>query len=401
MTKEHRSRMKQIQTLVLVLMIFVAAHSYGQTFEELEFGTDSTFEVATWNIEWFPKDGQTTVDYVAQIIEALDVDLIAMQELDDTDMFDQMMGSLQDYVGYYESGWFAGLAYIYKPGAIEINDIYEIYTTEEYWNAFPRSPMVMDLTFNGENIFVINNHYKCCGDGVLDYGNSGDEEYRRYMANELLKQYIDVNMPDSKVILLGDLNDILTDAVGNNVFQMILNDTENYLFADLEIEQGSSSNWSYPTWPSHLDHILVTSELFDALENDGSAVSTIRVDDHFPGGWWSYDGAVSDHRPVAMRLDFSVESTVDILARERLRLTAYPNPFNPKTVVSYKVLDEGFVNLSIFNSRGQKMSVLVNTILTEGVYRAEWDASGLPSGPYFAKLTVNGFTKTHKLMLIK
>jgi len=27
-----------------------------------------------------------------------------------------MMNSLEDYVGYYESGWFAGLAYIYKPG---------------------------------------------------------------------------------------------------------------------------------------------------------------------------------------------------------------------------------------------------------------------------------------------
>ena len=393
--------MKQIQTLLLLLMIFIAAHSSGQTFEELEFGTDATFEVVTWNIEWFPKAGLTTVGYVSQIIEALDVDLIAMQELDDTDMFDQMMDSLEDYVGYYESGWFAGLAYIYKPGAIEINDIYEIYTTEEYWGAFPRSPMVMDLDFNGENIFVINNHYKCCGDGVLDYGNDSDEEYRRYVANELLKQYIDVNLPDSKVIVLGDLNDILTDAVENNVFQMILDDTENYLFADWEIGQGNSSNWSYPTWPSHLDHILITNELFDALENDSSAVSTIKVDEHFPGGWWDYDAAVSDHRPVAMRLDLSTVSAVDILSPDRLHLTSYPNPFNPNTLICYELLVESFVNLSIFNSRGQVIDVLVNTNLTDGKYSAEWDASDLPSGPYFARLTANGFTNTHKIMLIK
>jgi endonuclease/exonuclease/phosphatase family metal-dependent hydrolase len=393
--------MKQIQTLLLLIMIFAVAQSSGQTFEELEFGTDTTFEVVTWNIEWFPKDGQTTVGYVSQIIEALDVDLIAMQELDDTDMFDQMMDSLEDYVGYYESGWFAGLAYIYKPDVIEINDLYEIYTTEEYWGAFPRSPMVMDLNFNGENIFVINNHYKCCGDGVLDYGNDYDEEYRRYVANELLKQYIDVNLPDSKVIVLGDLNDILTDAVDNNVFQMILNDTENYLFADLEIEQGNSSNWSYPTWPSHLDHILITNELFDVLENESSAISTIKVDEHFPGGWSGYDGNVSDHRPVAMRLDFSTVDAVDILIPERFNLTSYPNPFNPKTVISYELLDEGFVNLSIFNSSGRKIDVLVNTNLTDGNYKAEWDAANLPSGLYFAKLTANGFTKTHKIMLIK
>ena len=164
LTLEHRIEMKHILALLPLLLILSVVQSSGQPFEELEFGTDATFEVVTWNIEWFPKAGQTTVDYVSQIIEALDVDMIAMQELDDTDAFDQMMDGLVDYVGYYESGWFAGLAYIYNPDAIVINDIYEIYTTEEYWNAFPRSPMVMDLSFEGENIFVINNHYKCCGD---------------------------------------------------------------------------------------------------------------------------------------------------------------------------------------------------------------------------------------------
>ncbi|MCP4573723.1 MAG: T9SS type A sorting domain-containing protein [bacterium] len=386
---------------MLLLVVFAATQSPGQTFEELEFGTDTTFEVATWNIEWFPKDGQTTVDYVSQIIEALDVDLIAMQELDDTDMFDQMIAGLEDYVGYYESGWFAGLAYIYKPDAITINDIYEIYTTEEYWGAFPRSPMVMDLNFGDENIFVINNHYKCCGDGILDHGNDSDEEYRRYVANELLKQYVDVNLPGAKVIVLGDLNDILTDAAANNVFQMILGDTENYLFADLEIEQGGSSNWSYPTWPSHLDHILITNELFGILENGSSAISTIKVDEHFPGGWPAYDGHVSDHRPVAMRLDFSPLSAVDAFVPEGFDLSSHPNPFNPKTAISYELLDDGFVNLSIYNSRGQVVDVLVSTDLTGGQYRAEWDASGLPSGPYFARLTANGLAETHKIMLIK
>ena len=393
--------MKRILALMSLLLILSVVRSSGQTFEELEFGTEATFEVVTWNIEWFPKEGQTTVDYVSQIIEALDVDLIAMQELDDTDMFDQMMESLVDHVGYYESLWFAGLAYIYRPDAIVINDIYEIYTTEEYWNAFPRSPMVMDLSFEGENIFVINNHYKCCGDGLLDYGNDYDEEYRRYMANELLKLYIDVYLPDSKVIVLGDLNDILTDAVSNNVFQMILDDTENYLFADLEIEQGDSSDWSYPTWPSHLDHILITNELFEALNNDSSAVATLKVDEHFPGGWWDYDENVSDHRPVAMRLDFTPPSSVDVSIPERSRLTSFPNPFNPRTIISYELLDEAFVNISVFNSRGQVIDVLVNTIMTGGEYRVEWDAPDLPSGLYFAKLTANGSTRTHKMMLLK
>ena len=86
---------------------------------------------------------------------------------------------------------------------------------------------------------------------------------------------------------------------------MILNDTENYLFADMDIAQGTSSGWSYPTWPSHIDHILITNELFDEFENNSSDIQTIKIDDYFEGGWSAYDQNVSDHRPVALKLLFN------------------------------------------------------------------------------------------------
>jgi endonuclease/exonuclease/phosphatase family metal-dependent hydrolase len=67
--------------------------------EELSFGTEDTFEIMTWNIEHFPKNGQTTVNYVSEIIEALDVDLIAIQEVENVNYFEQMVGSLSSYNG--------------------------------------------------------------------------------------------------------------------------------------------------------------------------------------------------------------------------------------------------------------------------------------------------------------
>jgi endonuclease/exonuclease/phosphatase family metal-dependent hydrolase len=284
----------------------------AQDFDELEFGTDSTFEILTWNIEWFPKNGQTTVDYVTAIIQTLDVDVLAIQEVDDTDMFDQMLQNLTDYEGYYESAWFAGLAYIYKTDVIEINDIYEIYTTAPYWSPFPRSPMVMDMTYLGENILIINNHFKCCGDGYLDLDDPDDEETRRYLASNLLKEYIDTNFSNNNVIVLGDLNDILTDDTENNVFQMILNDSENYLFADMEIATGNSSEWSYPWWPSHIDHILITNELFDEFENERSKIQTIKIEEFMDGGFDEYYENISDHRPVALKLEFISLSEGDV-----------------------------------------------------------------------------------------
>ena len=291
----------------ILLFIFVSI-AFLQDFDDLYFGTENELDIITWNIEWFPKNGEITVEYVTEIIEALDVDIIAMQELDNINSFNQMIDDLDQYEGYYESGWFAGLAYIYNTETISINEIYEIYTTSPYWSPFPRSPMVMDMDFMGENYIIINNHFKCCGDDYLDLSDDDDEETRRYTASNLLKGYVDNYFPDSNVIILGDLNDNLTDNVNNNVFQEILNDTDNYLFADFEIAQGNSSGWSYPNWPSHLDHILITDELFD----DFSLVEVIRIDDFMDGGFSEYDQTVSDHRPVAIKLSNNLIINGDI-----------------------------------------------------------------------------------------
>jgi predicted extracellular nuclease len=179
--------------------------------------------------------------------------------------------------------------------------------------------MVMDMTFMGENYFIINNHFKCCGDGNLDMNDEADEEKRRYNAVNFLKEYIDTYLSDKNVIVLGDLNDEIAESSQNNVFQNVLNDTENFFFVDYSIASGNSSDWSYPSWPSHLDHILVTNELFDELDN--SVILTIKVDEYLAGGWNEYDYNISDHRPVAISFnlnssisgDLNDDDSVDIL----------------------------------------------------------------------------------------
>ena len=119
----------------------------------------------------------------------------------------------------------------------------------------------------------------------------------------LLKEYIDDNLPSNKVIVLGDLNDDIAESPPNNVFQEVLDDSTHYQFADLEIAQGNSSDWSFPNWPSHLDHILITDELFNGLIN--TEVQTVKIDDYLDGGWNEYDQNISDHRPVAIKFSFA------------------------------------------------------------------------------------------------
>ena len=73
---------------------------------------------------------------------------------------------------------------------------------------------------------------------------------------------------------------------------------------DQNIATGSIKYWSFPNWPSHLDHILITNELFDEFGNSGSMVQTFRIEDYMNGGWDKYEQSISDHRPVGLRLVF-------------------------------------------------------------------------------------------------
>jgi hypothetical protein len=256
--------------------------------------------------------------------------------------------------------------------------------------------MVMDIDFMNERFIIINNHFKCCGNGILNSSNPDDEETRRYTASNLLKDYIDTNFPNENTIVLGDLNDILSDDVENNVIQMFLDDSENYLFADYEIAFGNESEWSYPTWPSHIDHILITNELFDLFESWGSAIRTIKIDEYLTGGWSEYDQNVSDHRPVALKLSMDSNVGVDDSYAASMHFTNYPNPFNSETTFSFVIPDEPAV-LEIVNVQGQ---MVYSEKIPLGNTSIKWDANGLPEGIYFARLRGNrGDLATLKLMI--
>lgn len=367
----------------MMLLLAFQSGITAQNLEDLDFGTDSTFEVITWNIEWFPKDGPTTVNYVEQIIQELDADVLAVQEIDDTSMFTSMLNEIAGFKGHIHDGYFAGLAYIYKPAYVEITDIYQIYTSEPYWRPFLRSPLVMELNHAGNEYVIINNHFKCCGDGYMDPDDPWDEETRRYDASNLLKEYIDNHFPEKKVFVVGDLNDNLTDDSENNVFQMFFNDPENYEFADMDIAEGDSEDWSYPTWPSHLDHLLLTEELFDELNDASCVVESVKIDEYLDNGWWEYENYVSDHRPVGIRFEPEINSGLNENTASAEILQVYPNPIKDKVSIH---LEKEIKNAAIecYDLQGH----LIRRIPLEGSQRiVQWDCKSLPAGFYLLKLT--------------
>jgi endonuclease/exonuclease/phosphatase family metal-dependent hydrolase len=179
-----------------------------------------------------------------------------------------------------------GIGYIYKTEEItSLDNLTPLFSDDSY--AFTRPAVLTTATHvSGQELKLINIHLKCCDDG-----NSID---RRLQASVKLKNYIDQNLSNVSVIVLGDYNEDLTQPEGNNVLTNFISDAADYRFVDMSIAEGSSAFWSYPSWPSHLDHILITNELFDQVY----VTKTIR----FSYCEGSYFDNVSDHYPVMLRL---------------------------------------------------------------------------------------------------
>ncbi len=55
----------------------------------------------------------------------------------------------------------------------------------------------------------------------------------------------------------------------------------------------------------------------------------------------------------------------------------------------------------MFNQNGDKVGVLVDQYLQPGAYSVTWDASLLPSGKYFYRITSGHWTATNELMIQK
>jgi hypothetical protein len=81
-------------------------------------------------------------------------------------------------------------------------------------------------------------------------------------------------------------------------------------------------------------------------------------------------------------------------------LTNYPDPFEHKTLIEYKVLRPGWVTLIVMNRQEQFAIRLVSEFKYEGVYRIEFDARELPPGQYIAELRTGFFVARENMTKI-
>ncbi len=79
----------------------------------------------------------------------------------------------------------------------------------------------------------------------------------------------------------------------------------------------------------------------------------------------------------------------------------YPNPFNPETSISFNILHDTEINMSIYSSNGQLVDIISDRYYHAGSYILTWNPKGLATGIYFLKINSMNRINTCKLLYMK
>ena len=79
----------------------------------------------------------------------------------------------------------------------------------------------------------------------------------------------------------------------------------------------------------------------------------------------------------------------------------YPNPFNGATVIPLHMAKAGRARIEIFNTNGERVTVLLDRELDRGDHSIPFDPGGLPSGIYLYRLISDDKSLTGKMILLK
>lgn len=121
---------------------------------------------------------------------------------------------------------------------------------------------------------------------------------------------------------------------------------------------------------------------------------------HFAGGEpaWNLTSLTVD--------DITGGAEADLASVRSLLASPVPNPFNPKTTVSFDLSTAAEVRLDVYNSRGLRVARIVDGHRAAGPHAVTWNGRdqhgrNLPSGVYVLRLEAGQLVSTAKMTLAR
>ena len=363
-------------------------------------GSEGTFDVATWNLEFFgeptmgPSNDPVQLRNVLAVMRQAEIDLWALQEVVDTD--DEWQTLLQElgtefgaYLGPQVSSnptFDQRLAFIYDRSVVQVIRTRPILDAFGYEFGY-RLPLEMQarVTVGGvaRTIYVIDFHAKA---------STGAEDYaRRLAAAEALKDYVDDRIArGEEVIVLGDFNDYLVGSTRGSMaspYDGFVQD-DAYVTATLPLQQAGVYTYCRSATCSSgdtRDHLLFTAGLSDlyvsgSADHYGELITTV------PG----YVNSTSDHLPTLAQFAFMPTAADEAPEAGRVALLdPAPSPFRGSTRLRFRLDVASDVRLEVFDALGRRVASLAGSF-GGGEHAVPLDGRDLTPGLYVVRLTAGG-----------
>ena len=92
---------------------------------------------------------------------------------------------------------------------------------------------------------------------------------------------------------------------------------------------------------------------------------------------------------------------VNVIPEQFALYKPYPNPFNSVATLKYSIGRAGHVSITVFDAEGRQAASLTDKYHEAGIYEVRFNAEGLASGVYFAKMQTNRLTQVRKMTFLK
>jgi len=169
-----------------------------------------------------------------------------------------------------------------------------------------------------------------------------------------------------------------TNNLGFNVFRKSSSD-EDFIKINPEIIRGAGSSSISHKYTFYDMKIICGEKYFYKLE----------------------DIEYSGKRYFSHEISINIPESTTNLPEQLCLSSLYPNPFNPTLNIKFEVPERDWINISMYNLKGQKVEQLLNNEKNKGIHKLQWNASAHSSGIYFIKLSSKEHCTVKSCVLIK
>lgn len=380
--------------------------------DPLNISKEYTFDLATWNLEWFgspsngPQDDELQLQNAIKVMTDMDADVYVLEEITDLNKFSSLVSFLGDYSGECSPAVSGGgepdqaqrVCFVYKNKTVRRLDLKPLLqnvppisgypdTFERFW-ASGRLPALFeceaDIDGVKRRLHIVGIHARA--------NRSGDEKDLVYEMRKIdiqvFKDSLDLYYPRSSVIMAGDYNDDVDETVvsGQSVSTYSPFTDDKNQWKVLTEELSSSGQKSYIGYSNVIDHVTISNELFDDYIPGSTALQLPFVEiDEYPDN-------TSDHLPVLSR--FKLQEVITATAMED-SLIVYPNPTSGDLKILMPENIKAFVQLIYGNGVAIADFEDERSVIERKLSRK---LSRLPSGVYLLRVLIGNSSKTYKIV---